>query len=165
MASQPQLEPIAEAGELLRSDFPGLACHAAIELDNLLRGRSAEVHAVAMLASVLAGTRSSCQGGAPVTFGLLFDPSSDPTDAVTVNRALRDSQVAEAEPRTVDELVGELKRIESTLRAISEQPQTVVSRDAAELERMRAFCLALSRRSASERESPEDWEPSHPYRR
>jgi len=165
MPSETQPEPTAETEDLLRSDFPALACHAAVELDNLLRGRGTEVQAVALLASALSGTQPALQGGAPTAFRLLFDPSSDPTDAVTVNWAIRDSQITEAAPRTLNELVGELKRIELSLKSISEQPQAMAARNAAELERMRTFCLALSRRSASERESSEDWEPSHPYRR
>jgi hypothetical protein len=142
-----------ETGETRVEELPSLASLAAIELDDLVIGR-ADIHldAVRRLAKALASwVQSEGEGSAAVKL--------DPSRLFVINRAFEDSTVIERRPTTVDELVQITTDLTRSLENLTSE-----QRDKHNLERLRSFCLALSRRAASLVYGREEREPRHPYR-
>jgi len=141
-----------------RVDLPSLASHAAIELDNLIRGQEIQLEAVPRLASLISDTIPPIEG-LPAPTSLL-----DPMTVVVMNRAITDSKMA-GTMTTVLELVQEAGKIGAYLKRVNEDPQRFGKENVELLEQMRAFCLALSKRASAHRKSIEDVKPPHPFRR
>jgi hypothetical protein len=89
----------------------------------------------------------------------------NPTDAVTLNWAIRDSKLVSTELQTVEELVAEVERIRETLEQIVNDPSTMKCNHLDTVKKMRAFCVALSKYAAAQRHAVYKWKPRHPYRR
>jgi hypothetical protein len=117
--------------------LPVLACNAAIEVDDLILGRTTELLAVRQLGQVLAAALTDA--------GAL--PASDPAMVSALNSAIGDSALS-SQPTTTRELIEQAASISGALNRASR------SVDVATLSRLRAFCLALSRRASSFRFSP-----------
>jgi hypothetical protein len=153
--SASQIEP---RESLLENDLPTVACHAAIEIDNLLLDRSGDFLSVQRLVSFISES-----------IPLEHDPTSpnwlrDPTAVAVVNRALSDA--ATRKPiSTVDELVREAGDLLQQFRELLRNPQEFKNSHTAKLAEMKSFCLALSRRATAAKESPHNRMPEHPFRR
>lgn len=123
-----------------KADIPSLACHAAIELDGLLKGISDRLDAIQGIAMILSDKETTGGNGPVHTF--LLDPST----SVMMNQAIVDSRLA-SEPMTEDEeLVSWTDDISGRLTKLVSEAKSDL-KDAKELERMRDFCLALSKRA------------------
>ncbi len=120
-----------------------LACHAAIELDNLLLGENLSMDSVKSLA-----TRLTTQVSDVTDF---TSPKSlhDPKTIVALNRALRDSNL-EGGSSELAGLVQQTGQVAERLRKISEDPEAA-KKDRENVEQMRDFCLLFSKRTAAAR--------------
>ncbi len=130
----------------LDPDLPMLASQAAIELDNIRLGRSDETPAVDRLRGLLENSIES-DPSAPGHRALI-----DSTTVTLIERALSDSY--QTAPKTLDELLQKACEVADNLK-------TPV---ATQIERVRAFCVALSR-CASYYQSTNRVRASHPFRR
>jgi len=155
------VEQISEVGEAewpMESDVPSLACQAAIELDNILLDRPCGTDSVCRLARIISRSIPDEQ-----------DPSSanwllDPTAVVVVNRAIGDS--TRRQPfSTVKELVREAGELVQRFHKLIDDSEGFKKKNSDDLKKMRAFCLALSRRASAAKKSPHDRVPDHPFRR
>ena len=134
----------------LEGDLATVACYAAADLDYLLVTREGQVGAVERLIKML---RSSIPPASECS-----DPSSlvDPLTVMTINHALSASRESGNKSiTTLKHLVDEASGILDTLDEVSRDPQSFVDKKREEMERMRGFCVALSRSALS-------CEP-HPY--
>ncbi len=143
--------------ELLGEDLASLACNAAIELDNLILGRSPALDAVRKLSYRLTEELPNATDLASPKY--LVDPST----VVVLSRVIRESSWA-AQPSEVQELTRTAGEIAQRLLAVSDDPATE-SGDATGLQRLRSFCLVLSKRVASARGPAVETRPPHPYRK
>lgn len=120
------------------ADLSSLACHAAIELEGALGGRPLDIGAVGKLASIIA----SGQYGSTDTTRSAF--LIDPTATVVLSQAILDSNLVEGPIRREEELL-------PVMDTIADRLQRLASVDGAgsvgpqEVEKMRDFCLALSK--------------------
>lgn len=143
----------------LESDLPSLASQAAIELDNLILGRSSQVEAIRRLALRIG---ESVERDAEPASAL---SRLDPKTVVVIKRAIDDALRLNAPLTTVDELVHETGKIRERLERVSQNPQALQQHGIDSLKQMRAFCLALSRRASAHEQSMDDRKPPHPFRR
>jgi hypothetical protein len=137
----------------LNPNFAFLALKAAVELDEIIHGRSSgQAPALAALARSLLETTTEISG--PPSFTCLADPVS----ADLLNRALEQSS---AQPiNTVSSLVRRAKDLAESLETATP------SSEPSNLEALRNFCLALSQVSSSYlQEERERMRPQHPQRR
>lgn len=151
--SAPKTQP-----QPLEPDFPSTASMAAVELDNLLRRRGESLRAVESLTKHLALEDLAESKESAMS---LVDPST----YVVLNRAIHRSSYLDTAAKTTEIVFDEVSRIRGLLLSvISGTPE---QRDAmvAEIEKLRAFCVALSKCAASFESSLEEFEPSHPFRR
>ena len=135
----------------LSSNFAFLALEAAVELDDIIRGKASSSDAVIELAKSLQETTSEI-GGSSLT------SLADPLSADLLNRALEQS----SSPRmsTVESLIRRANDVASSLQKARS------GSGAEELENLRNFCLALSQvTSAYQQEERERTRPQHPRRR
>jgi hypothetical protein len=142
----------------VENDLPTVACHAAIELDNLILDRPIGLSSVDRLRFLLSESIPPER-----------DPNSpnwlrDPTAVVVVNRALGD-EPSRKPISTVGELVREAGELVAQLAELIRDPSAFRTSNAAELNKMRSFCLALSRRASATKKSPHDRIPEHRFRR
>jgi len=136
----------------LDPDLPFLAAEVAIDVDNLLSGRSDDRAAMQRLAEILSQSIDS-----------------DPANAVRRSRmdlaAL--SILSEAVSQSVE--TQSLRKMEDLLEEASKMARVLEQgdpeTDKAELEQVGSFCEALSRAAAAYSESIRDLRPSHPFRR
>lgn len=139
-------------------DLSSVACRAAIELDDLLIGRSEGVEAVRHLGSII--SRSIPPEKDSTSPNWLLDPSA----FVIVNRAIHNAQ-SEKALGTVEGLVREAGEIVQRFEQLARNPTQFKDSRNAEVAEMRAFCLALSRSASASKKSPIEWTPKHPFRR
>jgi hypothetical protein len=132
-------------------DLSFLAAKAAVELDNLAAGRPTKIVAARTLAERIHGSLGQSDGTA--------GPRSlmDPATLTVVSEAV--SQTLPDPVRTMDDLVREATSLASDLT--EENP----SEESAVIERVRTFCVALSRCAAAYRESVFSLRPTHPFRK
>lgn len=125
----------------LEMDLGSLASQAAIQLDDLLLGRSQQLGALRVLAD-------------KIIEGLPQDEPLDAATVVAVQRALVDT-AGSVPSKTVSELqvrAAELSR--KFLEIVGNTSQATMEQD---LRQLRSFCVALSRHSAALQRSPYDW--------
>ena len=137
----------------LENDLPSLANQAAIELDTMVLGGPVRLEAVRQLASQISRTVTDVN-----------DPGSPSSllnvrTAVLVNRAIGEAAVGPANS-TLDELLKRTKEVTGALLALDQVHHV----SAAELARLRNFCVALSRHALAREVTPDD-RPQHPFRR
>lgn len=142
----------------IENDLSAIACSAAIELDNLILDRQIGFASVELLGSLL--SESIPQEHDPASPNWLRDP----TAAVVVNRALGDASSGNG-ISTVDDLVRRAGELIERFAELVRDPAEFRRRQCAELEQMRSFCLALSRRASAAKKSPHDRVPEHRFRR
>jgi hypothetical protein len=138
-----------EALWALESDFASLGSQAAIALDKLVLGEEAETEAVERLVD-----RISVSMEVPISDWLtsrrpVSESLISPTTVVLMTEAMGESRLAQ-DLKTVGEVVKQTRDVASRLRKVLEQ-HGIENDNKRELEELRAFCLALSRKaSASE---------------
>ena len=154
--------PTLHKGDLmsqLRNDLPSLASHAAVELDDVILGRVKSLAAVEQLASVMSEFLTSADKADQLT------ASVDPRTMVIVSRAINDSGLAGSSPLTkVKDLQQEADVISKKLRSLTE-PDALKKLDHDALEKMRAFCLKLSKFAMVSYRAGEEYRHRHPFRR
>lgn len=149
---QPLVTDSALAGvsQDFASEIPFIASQAAIELDNLLLGKSAHLVAVSQLADYLkSSTASEYKGsaGAHLLNSQAFEVVSRAIDAsgeLAIN-TFEDFHIR------ADQLVSQLKG-------------AMLGGDEGIIERLRSFCVSLSEVATAQRQAMIEMEPSHPYR-
>jgi hypothetical protein len=124
------------------SELPRLACLAARELDDRLAGVSSDLIAARRLADHLAI--------------VIPEDLADPTTTFALAAALRETNFAKREPRTVADLRASAQQVRTGLAQIASS----TSDD--DLRRMRDLCIAISRYALAH--VSDDAEPGHPFR-
>ncbi len=140
------------------ADLPSVACDAAIELDELSRGRSNDVTRLEQLAGIISSRVSDVPD--PTSLTAQFDPHA----VVVLHGAL----TSVAHPAPLDRLEEVVKSVAGLNRRLASVVDAVrAGKDIAdeELANLRLFCLALSRVAASYEASLEEIGPDHPDRR
>lgn len=140
----------------LENDLPSVACQAAIELDNLIIGRSIGLEAAKRLSSII--SQSLPSRSEACTQQCWFDP----TTAVAMHRAITDTQVP---LESFEELLRKTGEILGDLGKLGDDPNAFKAQGAKTLPMMRAFCLALSKHASALQQSFDDQMPDHPFRR
>ncbi|MEW6113954.1 MAG: hypothetical protein AB1664_17605 [Thermodesulfobacteriota bacterium] len=135
---------------VLDADLPFLAVEAAIDIDNLLSGRSKDMQARLKLAHQLRNSVDRPNG----TPRSLMDAAT----LTVLGEALAQAVVTETLEK-VDDLLLKAEQISQALG--SEDP----AQNREELQEAKEFCLALSRAVAAHHKSISDLRPSHPLRR
>jgi len=128
--------------DAFESDLRSIACRAAIELDNLILRRGNGLHGLGRLVSTIEESFTSIEKPASP------DSLLNPTTAVVMNSAIRDSFAAEP-LKSIQELVERAKGIVGQLRRVLDAPDAFRTERPDELTRMRTFCLALSKRASA----------------
>ena len=146
------MKPENEFLTALNPELPLIASQAAIELDLLIRHQVSNLSATKRLASLLAQSFSGESNLAGPRF--LVDPST----ATVVSRALEEAHLG-GEVRTINDLTQEAWKVSERLQASGP------NEDKESLERVRAFCAALSESAASYLQTRYSQIPTHPYRR
>ena len=131
----------------LEMDLASLASQAAIELDDLLLGRRKDLTAVGVLVDKIAA-------------GLPEGKPLDATTVVAIQRALIDTPGSK-QTTTVSELQSSAAEMTARLSGLITE-EDVKGSDV--LERLRAFCVALSKHSTALQRSPYD-RREHPFQR
>lgn len=136
----------------LDPNLPFLASEAAIDIDNLLSNRAEDLTAIETLAKLL--TNSMEQGGTGGPPRSLMDPGT----LTVLGQALAEARSSQALQK-MEDLLTEAARIAGSLSShdLKEKPD--------ELERLRDFCVALSRAAVAYHKSIGDLRPSHPFLR
>ena len=143
----------------LESDLASLSSRAAIALDNLVIGGEVERYALCTLAdTIVLLTETPAESSEPA---LLLDPST----AIVMNHAIADAKLLPTALTTVEQLLQEASSIGERLREVSKDPPGFLGRQREDVEKMRSFCLALSKQACAYRESVADRQPTHPFRR
>jgi hypothetical protein len=144
--------------DMLGDDLATLACNAAIELDDLLQGRSKSLIAVRDLSA-----RLSEEVPDLTDFGSsrsLVDPST----VVALHLAIQDSQIT-GPTDEISELTRQAGVIVRRLNAVTTDPQGVLDANAESLRQLKTFCLSLSKQSSAAKIAVEEPREPHPYRR
>lgn len=152
---------VAEKTELweLEGDLSSVACHAAIELDNLLLGKATDLKEVQRLIRTIADVIPSVQEPSSIAPML-----KNATTVVLIKRALHDSHPGTSVTK-VDELVTHAKQIAESLNQLVINPKAFTEIQSDELHRMRSFCVALSKHALGSERSRYQTKPEHPFRR
>jgi len=136
----------------LDPDLPFLAAEVAIDVDNLLAGRSDDRAAMLRFAAILSQSTE-------------IDPSSalprsrmDMATLTILGEAVSET-IEGTSLKKIEDLLVRASRIASVLE--NGDPQ----RDKDELEQAGNFCVALSQAAAAYSESIRDLRPSHPFKR
>lgn len=153
-----RLKDVRDAS-LSRLDLSALACDAAIEIDQLMRRETPTLDAVSRLSHRLFSSVANVPELSSLKSFLR------PANAVILSRAIADSNVQVAPIDSVADLVKATDEIQKQLKSLVDNPSGAVARDIEKLTLMRGFCLALSRRVASQRRSTTERLPSHPFRK
>ena len=142
-------------------DLATLACDAAIELDNLIIGKSSNLEAVNQLIGEIKNveeiTESEAQRGFPLA-------NLSPATAVDLNNAIAASELSDFKANVFD-LIEETKRIIESLRNVVREPQEAIRKNRGGVEKLKYFCLAFSKFALARKLSLYEAEPWHPYRR
>jgi hypothetical protein len=142
----------------LGHDLPSVACQAAIELDNLILGRTTDLPSVTELSNRLTEEVPDVPD--------LNSPLSlvDPSTVVALHGTLQEAPII-APSDDIGDLTRRAGEIVRRLRAVSADPQAARAKDPEGLRKLKEFCLILSRRSAAATGDPDESRPPHPYRR
>lgn len=139
-------------------DLSSLACDAAIELDNLIRGKSQDLGTVKKLIVEIEDLGKGLSNSA--RHGGLAQLS--PTTAVALNSAIDDSELSSAQS-DISGLSKETDRIIERLKNLVSNPQKAKAEEP--VEKLRSFCIALSRHALASKPPIYEAESGHPYRR
>lgn len=143
--------------DISKIDLASLACSAALELDNLSRGRGEPtLEAVPRLATAISNLANEIHRGSS-------EPLHNPATLVVMNKAIADSHFSPPMKR-VDDLYREAGKISDLLSSLA-SARPPVEADRSNLTKLRAFCVALSQLISAYQRSSEEIEPEHPYRR
>jgi hypothetical protein len=142
--------------QALDSDLPLLASRAAIQLDDLILKKRTKTDAIQQLAEYLANSTKEVNGSG-VRQSLM-----DPSTAEVLRRALEDSR-GQGEFKTIGELVHEAWLMAEGMRHPDASRDTDEERPS--LDRLKRFCVALSRQASSFRQSVYDVRPAHRFRK
>jgi hypothetical protein len=131
--------PTGDALWELQNNLATVACYAAGEVDDLILDRPNGFVAVRRLLRMIKDA----------LFGETFQGSPEsliePTTAAAMNRALGHSNPALKDNlKTVDQLLAESRRVALSLEGVVKDPNRMKREEPAELERLRALCIALS---------------------
>src|SRR5262245_44387035 len=142
----------------LGHDLPSVACQAALELDNLILGRTSTIPTVAELSARLSEEVPEVPD--------LNSPLSlvDPSTVVALHGTIQETRLAVPSDDIVV-LTRQAVEIARRLKAASDDPEGARTRDLEELRKLKEFCLILSKRSAAASGDPDEARPPHPYRR
>jgi len=146
----------------IEEDLPSLACHAAVELDNLILNKSKNLDAVLKLTEVISNLGLISNQGQQTNGQLLAH--LNPATAVAFNGAISDSKLAMS-LTTVQEIMKEADQITQRLKSLFDNPQKAGEEGIEETKKLRSFCLALSKRSLANDPPLYDLIPEHPHRR
>lgn len=133
---------------LLDGDLPLLAATAAVELDRLRLGHETDLASARFLAERI-GNSIEIEAGGTKRF------SMDPPTVTVISYAAEESKWTSG-PTTLDDLAKAASEIAKNLG----DPASV-----SDMIRLRDFCIALSRCSASYLSSIFSAKPTHPFRR
>ena len=140
-------------------DLSDVASRAAVELDNLLLGKSRDLQATTDLVEYI--TESIPENADSVKSGAGLDT----TTVIVLNRAIDDSSVAAHPVSTVADLATEiykiLRQLEELKNSLNDPKEVVCEK----LAKLRDFCLALSKGASLQGMPSQDLEPQHPFRR
>ena len=142
-------------------DLATVACDAAIELDNLIIGKSTNLKAVNRLIEEIKNVGELSQTEAERGFPLA---NLSPATAVDLNNAIAVSEISDLKANLFD-LSKETKRIVENLRKVVKDPQEAIRQDQVGVGKLKSFCLALSRFALARKFSLYEAESWHPYRR
>lgn len=147
------MEPKEDRGlRALDPDLPFLAAEVAIDVDNLLAGRSNDRSAMQRLAGMLSRSMELDPSSASPRTRMDLAAFSILSEAV--------SQSNETESfKKMEDLIEKANKMAEVLD--KGDPQT----NRTELEQAGNFCVALSKAAAAYSESIRDLRPSHPFRR
>jgi hypothetical protein len=140
--------------EFLGEGLATVACEAAIELDNLVRGRSESTGSIRKLADRL--TKELPEASDLSSIKHLIDPST----VIVMSGAIREL-LCPGPMRGVQDLTRAAGKVAQRLLLISGNPAGSRG-DLTSLEELRDFCLALSRRAAAARGAVTEAKPRHP---
>lgn len=143
------------------SDVPSLACHAAIELDNLIRGKGTGLNAVIQLAEVISQDMALSKSDAT---GIISSAYLDSATAVALNYAIADYNRSTT-PDELHKLITETKEVVQCLRKLVENPKRALEEKPEKVKQLKYFCLALSKRALALEVPQYQEESQHPYRR
>jgi len=143
-------------------ELPSLACHAAIELDNLIRDKSKNLDAVIQLIAVISDvgqvlSLSDTTKGFPLAH-------LNPAAAVALNAAIAESKLSIALTNLSD-LSKETNQVLQSLTELVENPQRAKEEEPEKLDKLKSFCLSLSKHALASEPPLYDAESQHPYRR
>jgi hypothetical protein len=136
----------------LDPNLPFLASEAAVDIDNLLSGRSQDLKAMRSLAERLKNSVQKDNVGGPL------HSLMDPATLTVLGEAMVDAMKSQS-LQTIEDLLGEADKIAVSL--YKEDPKEKPE----ELIQARDFCVALSRAVMTYHKSIRDLRPSHPFRR
>lgn len=136
------------------TDLASLASRAAINLDDMLLGRTQDTCSILRLAKVF---RGKLEVGSPDEKRQWL---IDPPTAVIVSCAMH-----EVDADQPSETIEQVKRFAEEIARQLEAVATPSHPDATQLAMLRDYCVALSRSAASATYSPPELEEVHPYRR
>lgn len=148
------MSPLATSPATLRlydPDLPMLAAQAAIELDSLRRGKPIGLSTVNEIANrLLTSFDSTGDNGKRAAV--------DSSTFAIVGQAL-DSAEWSGRLKTTQQLVSEAGQIAKAMNDVTESANPEM------IEKIRNFCVALSKYAAAYRQSLHDLTPSHNFRR
>ncbi len=147
---------------IFKGDVPSLASYAAAELDDLILNRSRELSAVSLLIDEISESMVLSDGTEEADSQRTWLDPLDPTVAVLMHQAIMDSPLRSSEVQKIHQLLAQSRRIIDSLRRIVLDPEKAKENED-ELNRMRAFCLALSKRAIAYEQSLCEFKPAHTY--
>ncbi len=142
-------------------DLPSLACDAAIELDNLILKRSKKLESVNRLITTISEAGLVRNHDEEGVIGFRYIDVIDPLMALVLNGAIGDSKFSISK-ETVQELLGEAKKLTMKLKNIVSDPEKASGEEIEETKRLKSFCLALSKRALLNEPALHDFELEHP---
>ena len=140
---------VTEILRVLDGDLPLLAARAAVELDRFRLGRETDLAAVKLLAGRIKNSIEEIEAGGTKRF------SMDPPTVTVISYAAEESKWTSS-PATMEDLV----KVACAISKDLSEPSTL-----SDVTRVRDFCIALSRCSASYLNSIFSARPTHPFRR
>jgi hypothetical protein len=159
MTSQPGTDSNHSVLWEVESGIATLACHAAIELDNIIEDQVDGVEAVRKLAAMMESGR--LEQGVQTSF-----PKSllDPMTELAMSQAINVSALLDKPLVSIDDLIVGSDQIAQWLNETAQDPLTFKRDRLEDLKKMRSFCLALSEGAWGIRQSPYEPGLQHPFR-
>jgi len=141
-------------------DLSSLACDAAIELDNLIGGKSQDLETVKKLIVVIENLGQGLSNSA--MHGGLAQLS--PTTAVALNSAGAESDLFIIQT-DLSGLSNKTIEIIQSLEELVQDPQNAMKEKLEKVGKLKSFCLSLSKHALASKPPLYETESQHPYRR